>query len=403
MKKFLLVFAAVLATAVAVAAAGGAAPPPPPPPPHGGPPPHVVGQVYINDNTAGVNTVAGFDRHADGSLTPIPGSPFSVGGAGTGHGDASQGSLQLSTDRRYLLAVDAGSNQISALRIKPDGSLQVAEGSPVSSNGVNPVSIAVDGNLVYVANQGPGTNPGDTNYTGFTLNPGGHLDPISGSTVALPSDSKPSDVLFNKDGRQFVGTRTATSEIDSFTVGKDGQLTPAAGSPFSAQAFTPAQGWGQLGSEFSPTNPNQLFISDAHNAAGGGTAGLVSSFTDTNGALAPIGNSPVANDGVASCWVEISHDGRYMFVVNTGSATVSTYAIAPNGALTFLESTPAGQVGAGAEDARLAPDGNTLWVVDSGTDAVSGFAVNHDGSLSVIPSSPTPGPAGAAPTGIVVT
>ena len=81
----------------------------------------MVGQVYVNDNTAGVNTVAGFDRHADGSLTPISGSPFAIGGAGTGHGVASQGSLQLSADGRYLLAVDAGSNQISVLRIKPHG------------------------------------------------------------------------------------------------------------------------------------------------------------------------------------------------------------------------------------------------------------------------------------------
>ena len=26
----------------------------------------VVGYTYINDNTAGANTIAGFDRHADG-------------------------------------------------------------------------------------------------------------------------------------------------------------------------------------------------------------------------------------------------------------------------------------------------------------------------------------------------
>ena len=44
----------------------------------------VVGHLYVNDNTAGANTVAGFDRHADGTLTPLPGSPFATGGAGTG-------------------------------------------------------------------------------------------------------------------------------------------------------------------------------------------------------------------------------------------------------------------------------------------------------------------------------
>src|ERR1700741_4167593 len=76
----------------------------------------VVGYVYVNDNTAGENTIAGFDRHADGTLTPIPGSPFRAGGAGSGVGLASQGALQLASDGRYLLAVDAASNQISVLR-----------------------------------------------------------------------------------------------------------------------------------------------------------------------------------------------------------------------------------------------------------------------------------------------
>src|SRR5207244_3985264 len=69
----------------------------------------VVGHVYVNDNTAGTNTIAGFDRHADGSLTALPGSPFSTGGAGTGSGLGSQGALQATSDGRYLLAVDAGS------------------------------------------------------------------------------------------------------------------------------------------------------------------------------------------------------------------------------------------------------------------------------------------------------
>src|SRR5579859_5382842 len=110
--------------------------------------PDVVGHLYVNDNTAGTNTIAAFDRHADGTLTPLEGSPFVAGGAGTGTGIGSQGALQLSSDGRYLLAVDAGSNQISVLRIKPDGSLQQAQGSPVASGGVNPVSIGVHDGLV---------------------------------------------------------------------------------------------------------------------------------------------------------------------------------------------------------------------------------------------------------------
>ena len=107
----------------------------------------VVGHVYVNDNTAGANTIAGFDRHSDGSLTPIEGSPFNAGGQGTGTIVGSQGSLQASGDGRYLLVADAGSNQISVLRILPDGALRRVGRRPVSSGGVEPISIAVHENL----------------------------------------------------------------------------------------------------------------------------------------------------------------------------------------------------------------------------------------------------------------
>src|SRR3954452_1309405 len=105
----------------------------------------VVGHVYVNDNTAGTNTIGAFEQHVDGSLTPMNGSPFSAGGAGTGTIVGSQGSIQATTDGHWVLAVDAGSNQISVLAVGSDGSLSLAPGSPVSSGGIEPVSIAVHG------------------------------------------------------------------------------------------------------------------------------------------------------------------------------------------------------------------------------------------------------------------
>ena len=42
----------------------------------------VVGHVYVNDNTTGTNTIGGFDRHANGTLTREAGSPFAAGGSG---------------------------------------------------------------------------------------------------------------------------------------------------------------------------------------------------------------------------------------------------------------------------------------------------------------------------------
>ena len=55
----------------------------------------VVGHVYVNDDTAGTNTIAGFNRHADGTLTPMTGSPFPAGGAGAGSGLAARARCRL--------------------------------------------------------------------------------------------------------------------------------------------------------------------------------------------------------------------------------------------------------------------------------------------------------------------
>ena len=351
---------------------------------------HGAGHVYLDDNTAGTNTIAGFERHADGTLSPLPGSPFSAGGAGTGHGLADQGAVQVAEHGRYLLAVDAGSNQISVLRIRRDGSLRLD--SVVSSEGALPNSIAVHGDLVYVANAGPTAS----NYTGFILGRDGHLGPLAGSTVTLSATAAPADVLFNGTGTKLVGTEVGPSVIDSFTVTPTGRLQAAPDSPFTGQ------GLGPFGSEFSPTHPNQLFVSNAHN--GTALSGTVSAFDDApNGRLSSIGDAPFADDQTAPCWVEISHDGRFLFTVNTASGSISRFAIAPAGKLTLLGSTPVGATGAvGAVDARLSGDGRTLYVDESKLGAVGEFAVNG-GDLTELAGSPVALPTGATAAGLATT
>jgi 6-phosphogluconolactonase (cycloisomerase 2 family) len=352
------------------------------------PPSAVVGHVYVDDNTAGANTVAGFARHADGTLSPLAGSPFAAGGAGSGAPVASQGSLQQSADGRFLLVTDEGSNQISVLRIRHDGSLSLVH--VASSHGVQPVSIAVHGSLVYVANAGNGGN----SYSGFVLTRSGRLIHLPESTIPLPDGSQPGDILFNSTGTKVAATRVGTSLIDSFRVRFDGRLAPAPHSPI------PAQGLGPFGSEFRPTNPNQLFVSNAHDGAGNGTVSAYS--VGLFGSLTPIGSSPFADHQTAPCWVEITHDGRFLFAVNTADSTVSRYSIARSGSLTLLGSTPLNHAaGFAPVDARLDPAGRTLFVVGGGGDAVSALAVNG-GALTELASSPTPLPAGAHPAGIVV-
>ncbi len=349
--------------------------------------PGVIGHVYVNDNTAGVNTISAFNRFTDGSLAPIAGSPFAAGGAGLGAGIGSQGSLQATNSHGYLLAADAGSNQISVLKINPGGSLTEV-GSPVSSGGIKPVSIAIHAGWVYVANAGAG----GSNYTGFTIDSAGNLTPLSNSTYALPDTANPGDVLFNETGFNLIGTEVNTGLIDSFVVGSDGRI--------GLHSATPAQGAGPFGSEFGPANPTQLFVSNAHN--GGTDLGTVSAFSVArNGSVSSIGTSPYADNQNAPCWVTITPSGRYLYAVNTASSSISTFFINSNGSLSLLGSTPFRSPAAGEEDARTDPAGRDLYVVDSGSDTVSAFAING-GSLTELPSSPYALPAGAYPFGIVV-
>jgi DNA-binding beta-propeller fold protein YncE len=352
----------------------------------------VTGYVYVNNNAAVHNNVAGFARHPDGTLTPLAGTPFQTGGAGIGSPTGSAGAIQLSSDRRFILAVDAASNDISVLRVGRHGSLSLV--GATDSNGTTPISIAVHGDLVYVANAGAA----GSDYTGFRLGHGGDLTPIPNSTVSLPDSAMPGQVLFSGDGKTLAGTRVGPaagpSSIDSFRVGRDGRLTAAPGSPIAAQRIGP------FGSEFRPTNPRQLFVSNAHDGGGNGSVSVYTVGKDA--ALTAVNGSPFADHETAPCWVEISHDGRYLFAINTGSSSISRYWIAPDGAMTLLGSTPfKNPTGLRPFDARLDPSGRYLYVVDAGAVAVSVFSVNG-GNLTELGSSPVSIPGGVAPFGIVV-
>jgi 6-phosphogluconolactonase len=350
----------------------------------------IVGHVYVDNNSAGHNSVAGFNRHQNGTLTPILGSPFTTGGVGTGSPIGSADSIQFSSDGRYVLAVDPASNTISVLRARPDGSLRLVDTE--SSHGTTPVSLAVHGPLVYVANSGAG----GSNYSGFWFL-AGHLFPVWGSTIALPDSAAPGEILFSGDGRTLIATRvgpsTGPSFIDSFRVGFFGRLIPAPDSPI------PAQRIGPFGSAFRPT-PNQLFVSNAHDGAGLGSVSVY--HVARNASLTAISGSPFADNQTAPCWVAITPDGKELFAINTGDSTISRYAIAGDGALSLLGSTPMNNpTGLRPFDAQVDPSGHFLYVVDAGAVAVSAFAING-GNLTELTSSPVAVPGGAAPFGLVV-
>jgi 6-phosphogluconolactonase (cycloisomerase 2 family) len=318
--------------------------------------------VYTMTNAADGNAVVRFERSASGLLAPA--GVFPTGGLGNGGGLGSQGALVLSGDGRWLLAVNAGSDEVSVFRVLPHG-LQLTD--TAASGGDMPISVTVSGSLVYVLNAG-----GDGNISGFRLHPNGRLRLLANSTRALSGAGVgPAQVQFTPDGAMLVVTEKNTNLIDTFLVGPDGTTGSA--------VVNPSNGATPFGFEFAPDGT--LIVSEAFGGAVDASA-LSSYVMNTDGTLALISGS-VATTETAACWVVVTPDGRYTYTTNTGSGSVSGYAVGSDGSLTLLDGDGVtGTTGGGPIDAIIA--GGFLYTLDSGSDAISIFAINADGSLTSV-------------------
>jgi 6-phosphogluconolactonase len=324
-----------------------------------------AGALYTLTNGAGGNAVLAFDRAADGTLSPA--GSVATGGLGTGAGLGSQGALVLSDNGRWLYAVNAGSNEISAFAVGDDGLSLV---SKVASGGTRPISLTAAHDLVYVVNAGDGTTAG--NIAGFRVGKHGELAPLAGSSRPLSGPSVgPAQIQFSPDGHVLVVTEKGTSSIDSYVVGGDGL---AAGPNVQASA-----GATPFGFDFDKRG--HLIVSDAFGGSPGASA--LSSYSLTgDGALGTI--TPLAPDGqTAACWVVTTRNGRYAYTTNTGSANVSSYAIDQDGSIAVLDAA-AGTTGASPTDAAVARNSRFLYTLDSGAHTISAFGIQEDGSLARI-------------------
>src|SRR5437764_79406 len=73
--------------------------------------------VFTLSNAAAGNSVLVYTRLQDGTLKQTA-APYPTGGLGTGAGLGSQNALVLQPESSLLFAVNAGSNEISVLKVK---------------------------------------------------------------------------------------------------------------------------------------------------------------------------------------------------------------------------------------------------------------------------------------------
>ena len=102
-------------------------------------PPRARNFVYVESNDPAGNAIFAFARNdANGSLMPLPGSPFPAGGLGItfttalGPFDSDQ-EVIVNPQHTLLFAVNGGSDTIAVFNIQADGSLTPVAGSPFPS------------------------------------------------------------------------------------------------------------------------------------------------------------------------------------------------------------------------------------------------------------------------------
>ena len=175
--------------------------------------------VYTQTNDPSGNQIIAYRRAADGTLTQL--GAHDTGGLGTGTPHlASQGSVVLSDDGRWLFAVNAGSDDLSIFAVAADGLALVDR---VEAGGVRPTSITAHHDLLYVLSSGDQDAPASLH--GFELSDDGHITPLEGSRRQLSRpDADPAQIGFSPDGRTLVVTERATDSISSFVVGQDGSV-----------------------------------------------------------------------------------------------------------------------------------------------------------------------------------
>lgn len=326
------------------------------------------GAAFAMTNVTADNRIITYRRAADGTLTRA--SSVSTRGNGIGTDLDTQGGLRLSSDHRFLYAVNAGSDDITVFSVNgPNLTFRQRVKA-----GDQPNSLTLHGDLLYVLNGSVAGN----GIRGFRVASNGTLTPLPDSFRELSSPiAVPGQVEFSPDGRVLLVTHKTTNEllspkdaIDAFRVRADGSasLMPRRNASNGLRPFSLA--FRQDGT---------LVVVESFNAAPGRSA--ASSYRlSARGRLKVIDGS-VRNRQTDTCWVVITPDGRSAFVANFGSGTISSYKLNSEGKLRLIDGRAAflGDMSQPV-DLALSADGQYLYLLLRGTGGVAAFRV-RGGSL----------------------
>lgn len=325
--------------------------------------------LYVNNN-ARPNAVSAFKVGSDGSLTPVPGAPFPTGGSGGFCFDVGS-TKNIHRHGGFLYATNYASHNVSGFSINNDGSLTPVPGSPFpTSPGGNPVGVAssADQQLLFVGHNF--LTPPVAGIDVYQINPDGSLTLVPGSPFGV-AQGDGFDVLFNVTDHTVISD-VNRNEVAVFSVTNDGALTPIPGSPFTTPTFNDQQM--ALGPQHSclyvaggrdprvsamqifddgslanaPGSPvatgQSLIVGAATTQQGNfayfaGFPNITGYHIDNACQMTPIPGSPFAN-GSETTGITTEGNGKFLYAVNFDTRSVNSFQIAPDGSLTLEATAP---------------------------------------------------------------
>jgi 6-phosphogluconolactonase len=338
------------------------------------------GALFTQTNDPAGNAVQKFERSRDGSLTPA--GTFPTGGLGLASLGGRQGAVELSEDEEAVYAINAGSNTVTAFRVRDrerdDDDDDRRKGAKpgleligtVASGGVAPVSVDEHRGRVYVLNSGAVPN-----VTGFDVRRHGALTPIPGGSRDLPGADGAAQVSVTPDGSRLVVSERVSNRLETLSLDRRGRP----GQP----VVTPSSGTTPFG--FAISRRGDVIVSEAG-------ASTVSSYRiGAGGGLAAITASLPVGQG-AACWVAVSPDGRFAYTGNA-AGSISGFKVDRSGSLTALDADGlTAVVNPTPRDLDFSRNGRFLYAVSPGDGTtggrVTGYRVRADGSLEEITSAP---------------
>jgi 6-phosphogluconolactonase len=272
------------------------------------------GFVYASSfSTTGTSSLSGWSLNfGTSALSPISGSPYSLGPLSVGAGVATASTPQA------VYVADAG--RIDAFKADSMGALTPIAGSPFTSGTNLFITVDPQSKFLFASEDDP---PGSIGA--FTIDQSsGALTQVAGSPFpAVPPEmtsTQPGQIVVDFSGKFVYATLTSNAQIVGFSIDpSSGALTVIPGSPFNADVL-PA---GMAAAH------NFLYVS-----ANGNIIGF--SIDPTAGTLTRLAGAPVAAHSVA---LTTDFSGSFLFAASGGA--ILTFQIdSTTGALTQISSTP---------------------------------------------------------------